>query len=598
MKKSLFSYFKLIISFDKRLLFILIFETFINTIYYFFGISVISFVTSQYQANPSTLGFKKVFWFLIAYVLLKIILNAVVTYIYSYLISKIERNITKKVTLSLYKKIDEIDFDVYQSNEFLNKYEKSLDETFDHMLGFFWAVTNIISPLVSLIGISTLLSLINPIIILYAIIVGTLSFLFSAIYIKLNYKLGEKNQQLIRERAYIKRLFFLKDSAIDIKTTNLSDLYLNMEEEIGNKVIHNINDLRLKSSMISFLSEFLIRTIFYFALGLIVYITLEKNNIVIIASLISAASSFSDNISTISHGIGQLRSEAVYRFDYYRVMDEISNIEIKGISNEQLLEFNKIMFSDVSFAYPHTDKETLSNISITIKKNDKIALVGENGAGKTSFVKLLLRLYDPSNGNILINDENYKHYNPSYLRKHFVCVFQNYQVFACSIAENILLRKIKSPKDIIIVEDALKKVGLYEKVNQLEDGINTNCTKEFDQNGLEMSGGERQKLVIARIFASNAPIIVLDEPNSALDAFAEKSIFDEIFKYSFDRTLIFISHRLSTTINADQIMLFEKGKILERGTHNELMNIKNGRYKEMFVIQAKEYQEGRNYDEK
>ena len=208
---------------------------------------------------------------------------------------------------------------------------------------------------------------------------------------------------------------------------------------------------------------------------------------------------------------------------------------------------------------------------------------------KDTFIKLLLRLYDPSSGEILFNGINYKEYNSKDIRNQFATVFQDYQIYAVSIAENILLRKCENEEDELTVIDALKKVGVYEKVKKLEKGIHTICTKEFDENGIEFSGGEKQKFVIARVFAQNSPILLLDEPNSALDPLAERHIFDEIFKYSVDKTLIFISHRFSTTILSDRIYLFSDGRILESGNHDELMNIENGEYKRMFNIQAEEY---------
>ena len=159
------------------------------------------------------------------------------------------------------------------------------------------------------------------------------------------------------------------------------------------------------------------------------------------------------------------------------------------------------------------------------------------------------------------------------------------------------MRKPQNKEDEKRAIAALKKVGLYDKVMSHEKGIYANCTKEFDKEGMELSGGERQKLVIARIFASDAEILLLDEPNSALDPLAESKVFEEIFNYSVNKTLIFISHRFSTTISADKIYLFEDGEIKEQGTHEELMKNENGSYRHMFLVQAEEYQKvGDDYE--
>lgn len=211
-----------------------------------------------------------------------------------------------------------------------------------------------------------------------------------------------------------------------------------------------------------------------------------------------------------------------------------------------------------------------------------------NGAGKSTFVNLLLRLYDPTEGIITINGEEYTKCNKKSLRNNYMAVLQDCKFYAMSIAENILLREVKSEEDEILVWDALKKVGMYEYIKSLEFGINTIVTKEFDDKGIMLSGGQMQKLLLARVFVSEAPVIILDEISSAMDAISEKEIFEMIEDFVIDKTVIYISHRLSTTKTADKIYLFDDGKIVEEGTHNELM-IKKQKYYEMFTAQAEKY---------
>lgn len=314
-----------------------------------------------------------------------------------------------------------------------------------------------------------------------------------------------------------------------------------------------------------------------------------KNNsdIVLLATLLSSILYLSDDISYFSSGIASYKANIIYKNDYFRLMDYSSEIEMNN-KTKVIKEFETLEFKNVEFSYG--DKKALDNVSLKINKYDKIAIVGENGAGKTTFIKLLLRLYDPTSGIITFNNDDYKEYNVKDIRSQYVTVFQDYQIYAISIAENVLLRKCETPEDEEIVINALKKVGVWDKVSCLENGIHTICTTEFDKDGIEFSGGERQKFVIARIFASSAPIVLLDEPNSALDPIAERDIFNEIFTYCHNnKTLIFISHRFSTTIHSDKIYLFSEGKITEQGTHTELMKIENGKYKEMFQTQANEY---------
>ena len=231
-----------------------------------------------------------------------------------------------------------------------------------------------------------------------------------------------------------------------------------------------------------------------------------------------------------------------------------------------------------------------------MKKGEKIAIGGENGAGKTTLVKLLLRLYDGKSGKISFNNINYKDIDVTALRKKVGAVFQNSEVYSVTVGENVLLRKVITDDDRNLVIDALKFSGLYEYVCTLENGIDTLVTREFNRQGAIFSGGQQQKLAVARGYAQNYDLFILDEPSSALDPIAETQMYKNMLELGRDKTLIFISHRLSATANVDRIYLFENGEVVECGTHRELMQIKNGKYFEMFSSQAEKYLGGENND--
>lgn len=586
-KHTSFEYIKLIFSIDKRLWFFLIFDVSTSLFYNLAPIGIVGYITNIYKNNPTTEGYKNILITLTIFTIFKLVLSAFNMVLRNELDGKSYRYINNWVAKKLYAKILEVDYDTYQSTDFLNIYQKAVDEASGYMHAVFWNVNTLLSGLVSILGIGVILSTVNPIVIIYSILIGVISYFISHLNAKLNHKLGEKNMQNVRERAYVKRTFYLKDSAIDVKTTDISSMYLDLNDEIGNRVLKNIDKYGIKTNSLMSLNIVLMRSIYAVALSFVAYASIQTRDIVMISALISASVSLSELISDISTSISSLKENIIHKKDYYRVMDQTSIIENSGNINE-LDDMQYLEFKNVSFKYNNAEKMSIDNINIKIHKNEKIAIVGENGAGKTTFIKLLLRLYDPTNGNIYYNDLEYKDIVPKCLRNKFVTVFQNYQIYALTVAENILLRKVENEEDEILVINALKKVGLYEKINSLDKGIHTICTKEFDKNGIEFSGGERQKLVIARIFATESNILVLDEPNSALDPLAEKNIFEEIFKYANNKTLIFISHRFSTTINADKIYLFDEGQIKESGTHKELMNM-NAEYKRMFDIQAEKY---------
>lgn len=247
---------------------------------------------------------------------------------------------------------------------------------------------------------------------------------------------------------------------------------------------------------------------------------------------------------------------------------------------------NTLELKNLSFSYPSADKNTISELSMTIKSGQKIALVGYNGAGKSTLVKLILRLYDPNSGEILINGENIKAFSVSSYRSKFGTIFQDFRLYSASVAENVLCSKYTNA-DEERVKSALSKSGFGEKLALMSHGVDTVLTKEFDSEGINLSGGEAQKIAIARVFARDCDIVILDEPSSALDPDSEYEL-NKTLMTAFDKTVIIISHRLSTTIMADMIYMLEDGRIIEQGDHDSLMKL-DGKYAEMFNKQAEKY---------
>lgn len=282
--------------------------------------------------------------------------------------------------------------------------------------------------------------------------------------------------------------------------------------------------------------------------------------------------------------------------EYEPVVDEMQegllpeNCE-KVAENGQVIKFH-----NVSFTYLGQEQPTLQDINMIISKNEKIAIVGHNGAGKTTFVKLLMRLYDVSKGEIQYYGKNIKELDLPEYRKLYGTAFQDYQVFAMTVAENVLMSKPDNDADYRKVEDCLKRAGVYDKVIRLPHGMDTILTKEFAEDGAVLSGGELQKIAVARAFAKDYRIAIFDEPSSALDPVAEYQLYENILKECEDKTVVFISHRLSTAVLADKIYLFENGRIVEQGNHEMLMQ-QNGKYADMFRKQAENYVGGMDYEE-
>jgi ATP-binding cassette subfamily B protein/ATP-binding cassette subfamily C protein len=244
-----------------------------------------------------------------------------------------------------------------------------------------------------------------------------------------------------------------------------------------------------------------------------------------------------------------------------------------------------IEFDHVCFKYPRNDDLILDDISFKINQGEKISLVGLNGAGKTTIVKLITRLYQPTSGRILINGEDIAQYEFNSYIKHISSVFQDFKLFAYSLKENIL----NADGDDKVAYDIACKVGLKEKIDSLPEGINSLYTKSYEENGIELSGGEAQKIAIARCINASSELVILDEPTSALDPLSEASIYENFNDLVQNKTALYISHRMSSSIFCDKIMVLDHGKIVDYDTHENLMKKKDGLYYRLFHEQAKNY---------
>lgn len=252
-------------------------------------------------------------------------------------------------------------------------------------------------------------------------------------------------------------------------------------------------------------------------------------------------------------------------------------------------EIDSIRFDHVSFHYPRCEELVLDDISFSIKNGEKISIVGLNGAGKTTIVKLITRLYKPTKGTIYLNGKDINTYQYDDYIKQIAAVFQDYRLFAYSIKDNISSNSCKTEEENERLLEAIKNVGLNEKIDSLPDGVDSLYSKKYDENGIELSGGETQKIAIARAIYKNSSLIILDEPTSALDPLAEADIYMNFNKLVKTKTAIYISHRMSSSVFCDKILLIEKGKVVAFLPHIELMKDKEGLYYKMFNSQAKNY---------
>ncbi len=302
--------------------------------------------------------------------------------------------------------------------------------------------------------------------------------------------------------------------------------------------------------------------------------------------LVNMIDSLSGSAGSLVLNFGELYTHSLYVDHYFEVL-ALPSI-VKDCENPKIFKKivpPKIEFRNVSFGYPK-GQLVLKNISFVIKPGENVAFVGENGAGKTTIIKLICRFYDVTEGEILVNGVNLKDIKLSRWYDFLGTLFQEFMQYHFTVKENILLGSSKN-KGFSAMKDAAQKSGAYEFIEKLPNGFDTVLGKEYE-DGEELSVGQWQKIAIARAFYVEAPVLILDEPTSAIDAEAEYEIFTNLEKSYKNKTLILVSHRFSTVRNANKIFVVQNGMISERGTHEELMK-QNGKYANMFLTQAKGY---------
>lgn len=281
-------------------------------------------------------------------------------------------------------------------------------------------------------------------------------------------------------------------------------------------------------------------------------------------------------------------TEYFYRYwSFTRSPDYKEESGIKARKPEQR-EGHVIELRDVCFSYPETDRQILRNINLTIYPGEKLSVVGLNGQGKTTLIKLICGLYRPTSGQILLDGVDTGEYDQKEYRKLLAPVFQDFRLFAATVEENIVLN---GENQVQKVNAKLKKYGMYHKIMNLGAGSKNELLREFDEEGYQPSGGESQKLALVRADYREAPVIILDEPTAALDPEAEYTLYQDVRENMEDKTILFISHRMSSCRFCDRIIVISEGKIVEEGTHSQLIK-KKGLYSRLFEIQAENYCQG------
>lgn len=533
--------------------------------------------------------FRDVFWFLIFLFVLfacsglySSVFNSVVT---GMCMPKIEQ----KLKFMLYEKAGSLDIACYDDPDYYNEFvlavsesKKSIERTVN-LIGLF------VAGIVIFVCYGTYFLLKDPVSVTFVIVSFAASFFVhnaaNKIRFQLNLEVNPRNKKL----QYVHRAFYLASYAKELRLNRRLSGRLHREFEETNREIWQ---LRKKASKklwgLSFLTDYVCTDFVFHGLylGYLVFQAAVKK-VLSLSSMVVLYGSVG-NLRNGLRLLAELPPAALETALYVEKIRDFLAYETKVVSGESLPvpeEIGEIRFEDVSFAYNENDGDIIRHVSFSIAPGEKIALVGYNGAGKTTIIKLLMRLYDPTGGRILMNGTDIRKYDPGQYRSRIGTVFQDYQIYAATVAENVVMDEVPPEADVV---PALRQSGFSSRLARMERGVDTGLTREFDEEGTNLSGGESQKLAVARVFYKDSGLIILDEPSSALDPIAEYQLNVSMAKASEKKSVVFISHRLSTTRHADRILMLENGEVSESGTHETLL-AQEGKYAQMWHAQASKY---------
>ncbi len=510
---------------------------------------------------------------LLAFVVLGLWFNA---FVFQKLQQKSQPKIKQEIKEMFFRKAKEIDLECYDDSEFYNNYVLSVSEVENQIGRIFTVLTNLFTGVTSIILSGAFF----------------IASLWSGKALnKLNFKIRNDKNPYERKLGYVNRVFYLNDYAKEVRlNTEISNELLKDFDETNDKVL----DIDKKNAGKRFglqlmkdyiCNSFLIDVVYmiYLVYSAAVLHHISYSNVAVMRGTANRMKNRMRQFADVYPKMQEIGLYVQKMKDFLAIEPKITSTDNRPLPEKPTL----IELRNVSFGYNEMDGYILNNISIKIEPYSKIAIVGYNGAGKTTLIKLIMRLYDPDEGEILLDGVNIKEYDIEEYRRKIGTVFQDFKIFAATVKENVLLDFAENGKDSDVIS-AMEKSGFDERLAALSDGLETNLTTEFEDNGVNLSGGEGQKLAVARVFYKDANLIILDEPSSALDPIAEYHLNRSMLTAANNKSVVFISHRLSTTRIADRIYMLEKGKIIEEGNHAELLEL-GGKYSQMWRLQAGQY---------
>ncbi len=521
------------------------------------------------------------------------ILNRVVNRISNAVTRIAGEKVVRYVKLEIMNKAKTLDLASFDIPDFYEKLENANREAGNRPISILSSTFSVISTTISLVSYIIILATAPGMwwTALLIAVVSVPSAIISFIYRKKNFNYMRFRSKDRRQMNYYSNLLVNKDMIKEIRMYDLSDTFIQRYDNVFAHYYSGLRRLILQESVwhivIAVISA-LVNCFCYALIALGVFRGLFK---------IGDYSLYTGALSSIASGVTSLISVSATIYEGTLFIDNL----ISFMKEKQTIVSAKqppepvhhnvphtVVFENVSFAYPGTDRMVLKNINLTLRPGETVVLVGLNGAGKTTLIKLLTRLYDPTEGRILLDGRDIREYDVKDLYRLFGIIFQDFGKYAVTVSDNIHFGDISKPSDPDEIRDAAIQSAADEYISRLPEGYDTPLMRIFEQNGIELSGGQWQKLAVARAFYSDSDILILDEPTASLDPMSEQEIFNQFDKLRKDKMTIFVSHRLSSATVASKIVVLEYGQIIEEGDHKQLM-ANRGRYFELFSTQARRY---------
>lgn len=527
-------------------------------------------------------------WLMVGIELALVVLSDLITRTINLLDTLLGDLFSNKTSVELIRHAAKLDLYQFENPEFYDKLERARRQT-NSRTDLMYQILSQVQDIITIITLGIGLVAFNPWLILILIVAVVPSFLGETHFNQRKYSLTRSWTPERRELDYLRYIGASDATAKEVKIFNLSDFLAERFEKLSMQYYRANRKIAVRrASWGIFLSA--IGSLGYY--GAYVFIIMQTiQGLITVGTLTFLAGSFSrmqTMLQSIMSRFSRITEGALYLqdlFDFFEIKPLI-------ISGEEQLPFPEkiqdgIVFENVGFKYPNSKKWAIKNLSFHLKAGEKLALVGENGAGKTTLVKLLARLYEPTEGRILVDGVDIKSFDLYDLRQNIGIIFQDYIKFQIKVDENIAIGHIEELEQREVVVDAAVKSLADQVIEELPNKYDQLLGKRFE-NGAELSGGQWQKIALARAYMRKAQVLILDEPTSALDARAEHEVFVRFAKLIEGKSAVLISHRFSTVRMADRILFLENGQKLEFGSHEELI-AKDGKYAELFNLQAAGY---------